>query len=466
MKKLLVASVISAFFALPAMADQKADIVVIGAGGAGLTAAVTAHDLNKNVVVVEKMGYVGGNTNRAAGGMNAAESKPQAKLGIKDSVQSMYDDTMKGGHNINNPELVHTLADNARYSIDFLNGLGGDFNDVGMMAGASQKRAHRPTGGDFVGAEIVKTLKKASDERKIPIMMNTKVDKILINDTGKVVGVEVIGKDGKVEKIDAGAVIIASGGFGANEDMLAALNPSLKGFGTTNHPGATGDGIKLGQTVGADVVDMKEIQTHPTVVPGNGEMITEAVRGNGAILVNQDGKRFVNELDTRDVVSEKTLDQKGKYAYLIFDQDVRKSLKAIESYVKNGLTTEAETLSELAKKLDMSADNLEQTIDHYAKDQAAGKDTEFGRADMPRPVNKGPFYAVKVLPAVHHTMGGLKINKETEVLDKNGKPIPGLYAAGEVTGGIHGANRLGGNSTADIVTFGRIAGKNAAEHCK
>ncbi|MCD8339653.1 MAG: flavocytochrome c, partial [Burkholderiales bacterium] len=285
MKKLLVASFITALFAMPAMADQKADIVVIGSGGAGLSAAVTAHDLNKNVIVVEKMPMVGGNTNRAAGGMNAAESQPQKALGIEDSVQSMYDDTMKGGHNINNPELVRTLSENARYSIDFLNELGADLKDVGMMAGASHKRAHRPTGGDFVGAEIVKTLKKASDERKIPIMMNTKVEKILVNDQGQVVGVEVKGKDGKTEKINAEAVIIASGGFGANQEMLVELNPSLKGFGTTNHPGATGDGIKLGQEVGADVVDMKEIQTHPTVVPGNGEMITEAVRGNGAILV-------------------------------------------------------------------------------------------------------------------------------------------------------------------------------------
>ncbi|MCD8339652.1 MAG: FAD-binding protein, partial [Burkholderiales bacterium] len=181
---------------------------------------------------------------------------------------------------------------------------------------------------------------------------------------------------------------------------------------------------------------------------------------------NQDVKRCVNELETRDVVSDKTLQQKGKYAYLIFDQDVRKSLKAIESYVKMGLTTEAGTLSELAKKLDMNAATLEATMDHYAKDQQAGKDSEYGRADMPRPVNQGPYYAIKVLPAVHHTMGGLKINTSTEVLNKEGKPIPGLYAAGEVTGGVHGANRLGGNSTADIVTFGRIAGQKAAASCK
>ncbi len=465
MKKLILASLVSAVFAVPAMADQNTDIVIIGAGGAGLTAAVTSHDLKKNVIVVEKMAMVGGNTNRAAGGLNAAESKPQAKLGIKDSIQSMYDDTMKGGKNLNNPDLVRVLAENARDSVDFINGLGGDLTDVGMMAGASQKRSHRPTGGGFVGAEVVKTLKKAADARKIPILLNTKADKIIVKD-GKVVGVEVTKKDGMKEIINAKAVILTAGGFSANQDMLIALNPSLKGFGTTNHPGATGDGIKLAQDVGADLVDMKQIQTHPTVVPGNGEMITEAVRGNGAILVNKQGKRFINELETRDVVSKATLEQTDASAYLLFDQDVRKSLKAIETYVKKGLTTEGATLDELAKKLDLDAANLKATIAQYSKDQAAKNDSQFGRKDMPRPLTTGPWYAVKVTPAVHHTMGGVKINTKGEVINTKGQPIPGFYAAGEVTGGVHGANRLGGNAMADITTYGRIAAQNAVKSIK
>ena len=152
MQKILLASLVSAAFAMPAVAAEQADVVIIGSGGAGLSAAVTAHDLGKKVIVLEKMAMVGGNTNRAAGGLNAAETKPQAKLGIKDSIESHFNDTIKGGHYLNNPDLDHKLTDNAKYSVDFINDLGGDLNDVGMMAGASQKRAHRPTGGGFVGA--------------------------------------------------------------------------------------------------------------------------------------------------------------------------------------------------------------------------------------------------------------------------------------------------------------------------
>lgn len=461
MKKILVASLVSAVFAVPAIAADKADVIVVGAGGAGLSAAVTAHDLGKKVIVLEKMAYLGGNTNRAAGGLNAAESKPQAKMGIKDSIESHYKDTMKGGKYLNNPDLVHTLTDNAAYSVDFINGLGGDLTDVGMMAGASQKRSHRPTGGGFVGANVVKTLAQASKDRNIDVRTMAKVDSLIVKD-GKVVGVKYT-KGKKQFEVLAPAVVIAAGGFSANQDMVVKLNPKLKGFATTNHTGATGDGIVMGEKIGAATVDMKQIQTHPTVVPGKGEMITEAVRGNGAILVNKDGKRFINELQTRDVVSAAELAQKDKVGYLLFDNDVRKSLKAIETYIKGGMVTEGKDVHELAQKLGIDENNLKATLDKYAQEQKAGKDTEFGRADMPRPLTEAPYYAVQVTPAVHHTMGGLRINSQAQVLDHKGNVIPGLFAAGEVTGGVHGANRLGGNAMADIVTFGRIAGRNAAE---
>ncbi len=462
MKKILLASLVSAVFAVPAVAADKADVVVIGAGGAGLSAAVTAHDLGKKVIVLEKMAYVGGNTNRAAGGLNAAESKPQKKLGIVDYKEIHFNDTMKGGKYLNNPELVHTLTDNAAASVDFINSLGGDLNDVGMMAGASKKRSHRPTGGDFVGANVVKTLNQAAKDRKIDLRTMAKAESLLVKD-GKVVGVKYV-KGGKTYEVMAPAVVMAAGGFSANQDMVVKLNPKLKGFATTNHPGATGDGIVLGEKAGAGLVDMKQIQTHPTVVPGNGEMITEAVRGNGAILVNKDGKRFINELQTRDVVSAAELAQKDKVGFLLFDNDVRKSLKAIETYIKKGLVTEGKDLNELAAKLKIDSKQLQATVDQYSKDQKAGKDSQFGRADMPRPLTQAPYYAVMVTPAVHHTMGGLRINSQAQVLDTKGNVIPGLFAAGEVTGGVHGANRLGGNAMADIVTFGRIAGRNASEN--
>lgn len=331
------------------------------------------------------------------------------------------------------------------------------------MAGASQKRAHRPTGGGFVGAEVVRTLYKASKDRNIDIRTMADAQKLIVKD-GKVVGVQF--KQGKkpAQIVHAKAVVIASGGFSANQAMVAKIDPKLKGFATTNQPGATGDGIIMGEKIGAATVDMKQIQTHPTVVPGNGEMITEAVRGNGAILVNKEGKRFINELQTRDVVSAAELKQTDKVGYLFFDNSVRKSLKAIETYIKKGLVTEGKTPEELAQKLGINADNLKATLADYAKFQADKKDAQFGRADMPRPLTEAPYYAVMVTPAVHHTMGGLRINTEAQVLNHKGNVIPGLFAAGEVTGGVHGGNRLGGNAMADIVTFGRIAGRNAAEN--
>ena len=205
---------------------------------------------------------------------------------------------------------------------------------------------------------------------------------------------------------------------------------------------------------------MTEIQTHPTVVPKVGEMITEAVRGNGAILINKDGKRFFNELDTRDAVSAAILKQKDGIAYLFFDSDMQKSLKATNGYIKQSYTLKGETLDDIAKAMGVQAEVLKQTMADWKKGKDAKKDA-FGRADMPRDLATGPFYAIAVTPAVHHTMGGIKIDSKTQVYDQKGNVIPGLFAAGEVTGGVHGGNRLGGNAQADIVVFGRIAGQQA-----
>ena len=250
--------------------------------------------------------------------------------------------------------------------------------------------------------------------------------------------------------------------------MVAQYRPEFKDFGTTNQNGATGDAFAWAKKLDIALTQMEQIQTHPTVVPGKGIMITEAVRGNGAIMINRDGKRFNNEMATRDVMSAAILNQKGKTAFLLFDQGVRESLKAIEGYAKKGLLTEGATLSELAEKLNIPVAELENTVKNYNGYQAAGKDDEFGRAasDMVRPLVKSPYYAVEVAPAVHHTMGGIKINTKSEVLNNSGDVIPGLFAAGEVTGGVHGANRLGGNAVADICIYGRTAGSSAVDFIK
>ncbi|WP_026477720.1 flavocytochrome c [Alkaliphilus transvaalensis] len=444
------------------VADLTTDVVVIGSGGAGLAAAIEAKDAGKSVIVVEKMPMVGGNTLRATGGLNAAGTSSQAALGIEDSPESHYEDTMKGGYYKNDPELVNILAENAADAVEWLIGLGADLSDVGRMAGASQNRSHRPTGGAPVGAHLVSVLRDSALEKGIEILTQTTATEILLED-GSVVGIIATDKDNKEFTINSETVIIATGGFGANTTMFAEYDPSLTGFGSTNHPGATGDGIAMALKIGAALVDIEEIQTHPTVVPSNGYMITEAVRGNGAILINRDGERFVNELGTRDVVSEATLDQEGSTAFLFFDEGVRESLSAINGYVESGLTIQGDTLEALALEAGINLENLEATVEAYNNAVQEGVDSTFGRDDLPRSLENSQFYVIEVGPAVHHTMGGLKINEKAEVLDEAGNPIVGLFAAGEVTGGIHGGNRLGANALTDLIVFGRIAGINASK---
>ncbi|QGU94550.1 flavocytochrome c [Clostridium bovifaecis] len=445
--------------------DVTTDVVVVGSGGAGMTAAIQAKEDGADVILIEKTAIVGGNTNFATGGLNAAETKAQAAKGIKDSVELFIKDTMTGGKNLNDSALVKVLAEKSSETVDWLTARGADLSDVGRMGGASVDRTHRPKGGAAVGAHLVEVLSKKVKELGVDFRLETKAIEVLHNGN-KVTGIKVEDGKGNQYTINAKAVVIATGGFGANLDMVAKYQPALKGYGTTNGPGATGDAVDLLEKLDVALVDMDQIQTHPTVAPGKFKLITEAVRGNGAILVNRQGKRFVNELGTRDAVSEAELAQEGKTAFLVFDENVRKSLKAIEEYVKTGLLVEGKTPKELAEKLGVNPAEFEKTINTYNTYVQAKTDKEFGRPDMKAQLNGSNFYAVEVAPAIHHTMGGIKINTEAQIITNSGKAIEGIFAAGEVTGGVHGANRLGGNAVADITTFGRIAGANAAKLAK
>ncbi len=443
--------------------DATTDVLVIGGGGAGLSAAISAKEAGAEVILVEKLAILGGNTNYATGGLNAAETKQQEALGIKDDVDTFIKDTMEGGKNLNNLELVTVLAEESSETVDWLTSLGVDLSDVGILGGSTNKRSHRPAGGAPVGSNVVSGLSASAEKMGIDIRTSTKVTEIIV-ENNKVVGAKVETGDGGTYTINAKSVVIASGGFGANNELVASYVPSYKGYGTTNAPGATGDVFNFTEGLDIALVDIEQIQTHPTVMPSNNYMITEAVRGTGAILVNREGKRFINELETRDVVSDAELQQTGKSAFLVFDQNVRENLSAINGYYEKGFLVEAATIEELATKLEIPADALSSTVTTYNGYVASGTDADFGRASMESTIEKGPFYAVEVLPAVHHTMGGLKIDTETRVYKNDGAFIEGLFAAGEVTGGVHGANRLGGNAMADITVFGYIAGENAAEY--
>ena len=441
---------------------EKTDVVIIGSGAAGFTAAITAHDAGAKVIVLEKQPITGGNSLLAAGGMNAAGTRFQQAKGIKDSVELMYKDTMEGGKNLGDPELVRILAANSAASLEWLMSLGADLSDVGRLGGASVSRAHRPKGGGAVGAHVVDVLRKNVAKRKIDVRVNSKVVKIVEDKKGNVTGVVVQGKHRNLYVIRARVVVNAAGGFSANPEKVAFYRPEYAGMTTSNQPGATGDGLDVGTDAGGKLRDMEQIQIHPTVAAGSRILITEAVRGNGAILVNREGKRFVNELTTRDAASAAILKQTGKSAFLVFDEGIRRSLKQIEGYFHLSLVREGATPAELAAKIGCPADALTATLDAYNSAVAAKNDAEFKRPDMPLPVKTAKFYAIEVMPGIHYTMGGLKINALSQVIDKNGRPIPGFYAAGEVSGGVHGANRLGGNSISQTITYGRIAGAQAA----
>ena len=448
--------------------DGSCDIVIVGAGGAGLSAAVAAAESGAgSIIVLEKRGIIGGNTNYSTGGINAAETDTQKSLGIEDSKQLFFDDTMRGGKDENFPELVWNFVEHAPGTINWLIGKGADLSDVGLMGGSSVKRTHRPKGGTAIGPHLMKVLKTASADENIEIRTSNTV--LGLTSSGSTVtGVQVQNADGSTYKLKAKAVIIATGGFGANLEMVEEYQPWLHGFATLNHPGATGDAFGWVTALGGATVQMENIQIHPTAEAENHILITEAVRGNGAILVNREAKRFVNEMETRDVVSAAILKQTSGDAYLIFDQEVRKSLASIETYANQHLLKEGSTLPELADAAGLPLETLEATMSRYAGQQKAGVDEDFGRSatEMTAALQTPPFYAVRVKPAIHHTMGGLRVNTGTQVLKADGTPIPGLYAAGEVTGGLHGANRLGGNGVADIVVNGKLAGEAAASYVK
>jgi len=447
----------------PAAVRKQTDVVVIGGGGAGLAAAVSAAEAGAKVILIEKMPMLGGNTLRATGGMQAAGTRFQTAAGINDTPDIHYADTMRGGGNINNPRLVRIMVDNANNAMEWLTSLGVSLSRVSVSGGSTNLRGHGPAGGFAAGPPIVQALEKEARNRGINILLDTRATEIIVDSSGRAVGVRAASKELGDLTITARAVVLAAGGFGANLEMVAQYNPALRGFDTNNHPGATGDGIKLATAIGAATIHMEHIQTHPTVVPKTGVLITERVRGAGAILVNRSGVRFVDELQTRDAVSRAILEQEGDTAFLIFDRGLRAEVGVIEDYVRQGLVREGNTLEEVAAKIGLPAGRLTTTMQRYNELVTAGSDADFGKRHLLRRLEVGPFFAIEVAPAIHHTMGGVVINEQTQVIDRNGRVIPGLFAAGEVTGGIHGNNRLGGNAVTDITVFGRIAGKSAAD---
>lgn len=435
------------------------DVIIIGSGGAGLTSAIQAYELGLSPVILEKMDKIGGNTTRASSGMNAAETFVQLDHKIVDSFQDFYDETFVGGGKKNNPELLKFFTEHGALAIDWLAQHNIDLDDLTITGGMKTMRTHRPSSLAPIGGYLVTELLKLVAKDEIPLFDQVKVTDLLTAD-GKISGVKV--ETDQEVTISADAVILATGGFGAGKELLAKYRSDLVKLRTTNQPGATGDGLKLAEKVGAKLVDMDQVQVHPTVQQDTPHafLIGEAVRGEGAILVNNAGQRFVNELDTRKNVTAAIDNLGGTGAYLIFDRDIRNRVKAIEFYDHVGLVQTGQDIAELAQEIKVDPENLQKTIQAWDTAVASKNDTDFGRSTgMERNISDAPFYAIHIAPAVHYTMGGVAINHQTQVLDQNDQVINGLFAAGEVVGGLHGNNRIGGNSIAETVIFGRQAGQ-------
>ena len=444
------------------MTKNDYDVIVVGAGGAGLTAAVQASEVGLRVAVVEKNSKVGGNTSRASSGMNAAETTVQAQHRIVDRMQDFYDETMQGGGRLNDPSMLHHFVTHAPLAIEWLRQHGLPLTDLTITGGMTKQRTHRPASTAPVGAYLIQGLQKLAQQAGVRIITGAKVTK-LVQDANRVAGVQYV-TGGQQQVLHASAVILTSGGFGASKELIQRYRPDLAHYRTTNQEGATGDGLKLASAVGAQLMQLDLVQVHPTVQQDQDHafLIGEAVRGEGAILVNGQGNRFVNELATRRVVANAITALPERHAYLIFDQQVRKRVKAIEFYDQIGLVKTGATLGALAQELGLT--DLSQTVDQWNHDVLAQTDVQFGRTTgMKQPLSNGPFFAIHVAPAIHYTMGGIHTDADTRVLDANGKPIPGLYAAGEVVGGLHGNNRIGGNSIAETVVFGRQAAMTVKE---
>lgn len=505
--------------------DLDTDVVVIGGGGAGLAAAATVLDQGHKVVLLEKAPALGGNTIRSGGPMNAADPEwqntfdalpgegqtledllnmsvddidPEYQADFKtlqgqikdyladtkdkpaylfDSVELHRIQTYLGGTRTDlngnriygNYDLVKTLTDHVLASQKWLAKIGVKFDEseVTMPVGALWRRGHKPV--EDAGFAYISALRDYVTHNGGVILTDSPVSRLLYA-KGHIGGVIVEKPDDHTFTVHADAVILTTGGFGANTKLVQKFNTYWRNIdddiATTNAPTITGDGIELGESVHAGLTGMGFIQMMPVSDPETGELFSgiQCPPAN-FLMVNQQGKRFVNEFAERDVLAQAAFDNGGLF-YLIADNEIKKtayntSEEQLEQQVKDSRLFKADTLADLAKQINVDPATLEATVAKYNGYVDAGEDPDFGKNVFDLKVEHAPFYATPRKPAIHHTMGGLTIDSHAHVLDEAGQPIAHLYAAGEVAGGLHAGNRLGGNSLADIFTFGPIAATSA-----
>lgn len=456
---------------IPAVSNY--DVVVIGAGGAGFSAAIEAKNAGANVVLLEKMPAVGGNSLISGAEMNAARNWVQPKLGIlDDSAERHAADTFKGGDKKGDMKVINVMTANAldaaKWCRDYL-GVRFEDDNLFFFGGHSRKRALIPVG--HTGTEFIAKFQAKADELGIPVITDMKAEELIKDKTGRVVGVKATSHGATYTFNAKGGVVLATGGFGANKAMVKKYNPKIdERFKTTDAPGTTGEALYMAKRAGAQLVNMGYIQTYPICDPISGviELIADS-RFDGAIMLNQEGKRFVEELERRDVLSEAILKQTGNYCWVLWNDNIGKISNTVkehpteyEAFTKQGIMATCPDLKCIADFTKMPLKQLESTVKRVSSMAGKGNDKDFHHRGGLMDMSEGQYYVIKAVPSTHHTMGGVRINEKSQALTAKGQVIPGLWAAGEVTGVTHGTNRLGGNAYTDIIVFGRIAGEAAA----
>ena len=463
--------------------DESVDVVIIGSGFAGLAAAIEAHDAGSSVKIIEKMDKPGGNSWINGGQVATAGSTLQKKQGIVDSPDLMFSDMMKAGLQLNYPNLAHAVAKQSNAAVEWcIKRLGAAFKEhINTMGGHSVPRVLQTANGH--GSEIVGKQVEALRKDGVEIELRTQLTRLFQDSAGRVVGIEVrkgweFGKpeSGTPQTIRAlKGVILATGGFSGDIRFRTTQAPELDGsFKTTNHPGASSEGIIAAMRIGASPIQLDQIQLLPLTSPddegfgsANG-FIAGAGMPLGVLIDPETGKRFVSELANRKVQSDAII-ATGHPAINITDAYAAAfSLWGLKHSLETGSVKQFDTLDSLAEHFKIDARMLKTTVDTFNDCVNAKHDLEFGKSILKdaRPIVKPPFHAARVWPKVHYIMGGIEINEHAEVIDLDGNVIPGIHAAGEVTGGVHGGCRLGGSSIIDCLVFGRIAGKAVSSQAK
>lgn len=439
---------------------REFDVLVVGAGGAGLAAAVAAAEEGASVLVLEKEEAIGGNTLRASGLFNAADPERQGPMGVEDSVAWHAEQTIESGGGRNDPDVVRRFAEEALPTIHWLEGMGIRFlPETQTTWGAEWPRGHKP----FLprGSSYIRTLSGKLLESGGEIRTKTALRDLLRDERGRITGV--VTTEGV--EIRAKCVVLASGGYGANPNLLKRWAPAWAELPTDNAPGSTGDGQLAAERAGAALVNLEVVQAVPGVRRGQ----THAVRldldvgacilvdGRGERLVEEDGSRRALALAIRNAVGGRAYtvtDDRGVSSYdLVSQKDIYRGLQTGDAF-------RAETLEALGRKAGIPAEALRRTVEAF-NGEAEKRSGKCGRV-VCRKIETPPFWAAPVYLNLHSTLGGVRITSEGAVLDREGNVLPGLYAAGEIVGNVHGANRIGGNGIAAAITFGRIAGRSAA----